>query len=196
MGIKFIYIILYRRPVDTRELWSSNSFTSAHISGPPIPGNYGHQFHLHHLVLAARRYQGNSETSCWSLIFYRRIACLCQRIRSSLACFVVLYRRIDPSYRRAVSEPPFTPLCRHSPLREQNTAPLRARTNAIVPAPIFQSVSVLQCRSQTHSEGFSLCVCAMSWVSLLRKTYVSLLRSQHVNQRSAPSLSSTSLDPD
>ena len=35
--IKFIYIISYRRPADTRELWSSNSFTSSRIGSPPIP---------------------------------------------------------------------------------------------------------------------------------------------------------------
>ena len=85
MVIKFISFISYRRPADARELCSSISFSSSHISGPPIPGNYCHQFQLHHLVSAARRYQWNSETSCWSLTFYRRIAYRCQRIRSSLA---------------------------------------------------------------------------------------------------------------
>ena len=35
--IQFIYIISYRRPADTRELWSSNSFTSSRIGDPPIP---------------------------------------------------------------------------------------------------------------------------------------------------------------
>ena len=122
VDLKFSYFIWYRRAADTRELWSSNSFSSSHISGPPIPRNYCHQFQLHHLVLAARRYHWNLETSCWSLTFYRQIACRCRRIRSSLPCFVVLYRRIDPSYRRAVTEPPFTLPCRHSPLREHSYA--------------------------------------------------------------------------
>ena len=101
------------------------------ISGLPILGNYGHQNHTHHLVLVARRYQWNSKTSCCSLTFYRRIAWLYRRIRSSWACFIVFYRRIDPSYRRAVYAPPFTPLCRHSRLREHSAAPLLARTDAI-----------------------------------------------------------------
>ena len=131
MFIKLIYLISYRRPTDTRELWSSNSFKSFRIGGPPMPNDYGHQIHLHHLVSAARRYQWNSETSCWSLTLYRRIGCLCRRIRSSSACFVVLYRQINPSYRRAICAPPFTPLCRHSPPREHNAAPLHARTDAI-----------------------------------------------------------------
>ena len=58
IGIKFILTITYRRAADTRELWSSNSYKSSRIGGPPIPKNYGHQIHLHHLLLAARRYQG------------------------------------------------------------------------------------------------------------------------------------------
>ena len=37
MVIKFIYLILYRRHADTRELWSSNSLTSSRIGGPLIP---------------------------------------------------------------------------------------------------------------------------------------------------------------
>ena len=161
MGIKFIFIISYRRPANTKELWISSSVTSFGIGGPPIPGsyrsqvrlphlvsagrryqgtmvlkfilvisyrqppipgNYCHQFQLHHLVSAARRYHWNSETSCWSLTFYRPIACRCRWIRSSLPCFVVLYRRIDPSYGQVVTEPPFTPPCRHSPLREHSCA--------------------------------------------------------------------------
>ena len=85
MVIKFISFISYRRPADARELCSSISFSSSHIGGPPILGNYCHQFQLHHLISAARRYQWNSETSCWSLTFYRRIACRCRWIRSSLA---------------------------------------------------------------------------------------------------------------
>ena len=85
MVIKFISFISYLRPADARELCSSISFSSSHIGGLPIPGNYCHQFQLHHLVSVARRYQWNSETSCWSLTFYRRIACRCRQIRSSLA---------------------------------------------------------------------------------------------------------------
>ena len=85
MVIKFISFISYRRPTDARELCSSISFSSSHIGGPSIPGNYCHQFQLHRLVSAARRYQWNSETSYWSLTFYRRIMCRCRRIQSSLA---------------------------------------------------------------------------------------------------------------
>ena len=54
MGIKFYLIISYRRATDTRELWSSNSFKSSRIGGPPIPGSFGPQIHLPHLVSAAR----------------------------------------------------------------------------------------------------------------------------------------------
>ena len=50
MFIKLIYLISYRRPANTWELWSSNSFKSFRIGGPPMPGNYGHQIHLHHLI--------------------------------------------------------------------------------------------------------------------------------------------------
>ena len=150
MVIKFIPIMSYRWAADARELCSSISFASSHIMGPPMPENYCHQFELADLVSAARRYQWKSETLCWSLTFDRRIACRCRRIRSSLACFDVLYQRIDPSYRRAVSEPPFTPPYRHCPLREHSTAPLRARRDSNVPALIFRALSIPQCRSEIH----------------------------------------------
>ena len=101
------------------------------IGSPLILGNYGHQIHTLHLVSAARQYQWNSKTSCCSLTFYQRMALLCRQIRSSWACFVVFYWRINPSYRRPVCAPPFTPLYRHNRLREHNAAPLCARTDAI-----------------------------------------------------------------
>ena len=73
MGIKFIFIISYRRPADTRELWFSSSFTSSRIGGPPIPGNYGPQIHSPHLVSVARRYQGTMVIKFISFISYRRL---------------------------------------------------------------------------------------------------------------------------
>ena len=72
MGIKFILIISYQRAADTRELWASNSFTSSRVGGPPIPGNYGPQIHLPHLVSAAHRYQGTMVLKFIYLISYRR----------------------------------------------------------------------------------------------------------------------------
>ena len=74
MVIKFIYLILYRRPTDTRELWSSNSFKSFRIGSPPMPGNYGHQIHLHHLVSAARQYHGTMVIKFIYIISYQRPA--------------------------------------------------------------------------------------------------------------------------
>ena len=74
MVLKFIYLISYRRPADTRELWSSNSFSSSRIGGPPIPGNYAHQFHFHHLISAARRYQGTIVINFNYIISYWRPA--------------------------------------------------------------------------------------------------------------------------
>ena len=74
MVLKFIYLSLYRRPADTKELWSSNSFESFRIGGPPMPGKYGHQLHLHHLVSAGRRYQGNMVINFIYIISYRRPA--------------------------------------------------------------------------------------------------------------------------
>ena len=74
MGIKFIFIISYRRPADTRELWISSSVTSSGIGGPPIPGNYGPQIHSRHLILAARRYQGTIVINFNCIISYRRPA--------------------------------------------------------------------------------------------------------------------------
>ena len=74
MFIKLIYLISYRRPADTRELWSSNSFKSFRIGGPSMPGNYCHQIHLHHLVSAAHRYQGTMVIKFIYIISYRRPA--------------------------------------------------------------------------------------------------------------------------
>ena len=74
MFIKLIYLISYRRPADTKELWSSKSFKSFRIGGPPMPGNYCHQIHLHHLVSAARRYQGTMVIKFIYIISYRRPA--------------------------------------------------------------------------------------------------------------------------
>ena len=54
MVIKFIYIISYRRPANTKELWSSN--------------------YLNHLVLAGRRYQGTMFIKLIYLISYRQPA--------------------------------------------------------------------------------------------------------------------------
>ena len=73
MFIKLIYLISYWRPADTRELWSSNSFKSFRI-GPPMQGNYCHQIHLHHLISAARRYQGTMVIKFIYIISYRRPA--------------------------------------------------------------------------------------------------------------------------
>ena len=39
-----------------------------------MPGNYGHQFHLHHLVSAARRYQATIVINFNYIISYRRPA--------------------------------------------------------------------------------------------------------------------------
>ena len=74
MGIKFIFIISYRRPADTRELWFSSSFTSSRIGGPPIRGNYGPQIHFIHFVSAARRCQGTMLINFIFIISYRRPA--------------------------------------------------------------------------------------------------------------------------
>ena len=74
MGIKLNLIISYRRAADARELWSSNSFSSSRIGGPPIPGSYGSQVHLPHLVSAARRYQGTMVLKFILLISYQRPA--------------------------------------------------------------------------------------------------------------------------
>ena len=74
MVLKSIYLSSHRRPADTRELWSSNSFESFRIGGLPMPGKYGHQLHLHHLVSAARRYQGNMVINFIYIISYRRPA--------------------------------------------------------------------------------------------------------------------------
>ena len=74
MVLKFIYLSSYRRPANTRELWSSNSFESFRIGGPPMLGKYGHQLHLHHLVLAGRRYQGNVVINFIYIISYQRPA--------------------------------------------------------------------------------------------------------------------------
>ena len=94
MGIKFIDIMSYWRAADTRELWSSNSFTSSRIGSLPIRGNYGNQihlshfvsaarrcqrtrvikFHLHHLVSAACRYQATIFINFNHIISYRRAA--------------------------------------------------------------------------------------------------------------------------
>ena len=74
MGIRFNLIISYRRVADARDLGSVNLFESSHIGGPPIPRNYGHQIHFHHLVSAARRYQGAMDLKFSYLIWYRRAA--------------------------------------------------------------------------------------------------------------------------
>ena len=74
MGIKFIFIISYRRPADTRELWISSSVTSSGIGGPPIPGSYCSQVRLPHLVSAGRRYQGTMVLKFILIISYRRPA--------------------------------------------------------------------------------------------------------------------------
>ena len=74
MGIKFIFIILYRRPADTRELWILISVTSSGIGGPPIPGSYRSQVRLPHLVSAGRRYQGTMVLKFILVISYRRPA--------------------------------------------------------------------------------------------------------------------------
>ena len=74
MGIKFNLIILYRRAADTRELWASNSFSSSRIGGPPIPGSYGSQVQLPHLVSAGRQYQGTMVLKFILLISYQRPA--------------------------------------------------------------------------------------------------------------------------
>ena len=71
MFIKLIYLISYQRPADTRELWSSNSFKSFRIGDPPMPNDYGHQIHLHHLVSAAYRYQGTMVIKFIYIISYR-----------------------------------------------------------------------------------------------------------------------------
>ena len=74
MVIKFILVISYRRAADTRKLWASNSFSSSRIGGPPIPGSYGSQVHLPHLVSAGRQYQGTMFIKLIYLISYRRAA--------------------------------------------------------------------------------------------------------------------------
>ena len=74
MGIKFIFIISYRRPADTRELWFSSSFTSSRIGGPPIPENYGNQIHFIHFVSAASRCQGTLLINFIFIISYRQPA--------------------------------------------------------------------------------------------------------------------------
>ena len=74
MGIKFIFIISYRRPADTRELCISSSVTSSGIGGPPIPGSYRSQVRLPHLVLAGRRYQGTMVLEFILVISYRQPA--------------------------------------------------------------------------------------------------------------------------
>ena len=71
MVLKFIYLISYRRAVDTRELWSSNSFSSSRIGGPLIPGNYGNQIHF---ISAASRCQGTLLINFIFIISYRRPA--------------------------------------------------------------------------------------------------------------------------
>ena len=74
MDIKFIFIISYQRPADTRELWIASSVMSSRIGGPPIPGNYGPQIHSLLLISAARRYQGSIVINFNSIISYRRPA--------------------------------------------------------------------------------------------------------------------------
>ena len=135
------------------------------IGGSPIPRNYGHQNHTHHLVLAARRYQWNSKTSCCSLTSYQQIAWLCWWIRSSWACFVVFYRRIDPSYRRAVC----APLSHRSAdtVVSANIAPPRCLlelTQSIFSALPMVLRSTMSIANPCNFERFSLCVhaCAVT----------------------------------
>ena len=59
------------------------------------------------MVSAAHRYNWNSQRSICRLTFYQWIALLCRRIQTCGSFFFFFYRRIDPSYRRPVSAPPF-----------------------------------------------------------------------------------------
>ena len=84
--IFFITLLWYWQATDTRAVSSSNSFK---------------------VVSAARQYNWNSQRLICRLTFYRGIALRCRRIQTCRPCFFFFYRRIDPSYRRPVSAPPF-----------------------------------------------------------------------------------------